>query len=400
MKAVFQVLSFDVLSKLVLGVLGIALIRYMPPAEYAEYTFALSLAAFVTQSISVTFNRVYILSAPQDGGQGNEWSAIGLQAFLIVALVVLGLPLISSLGNSYWLITALILANCASDFAKTYYQRDLKFFRFSLIELSRSMLFFVGAVVLIALSEASVSSNAIISVQAVSLLVVAWWALSRRLSEWNATNIREIAAYARGLIQGKYTHLFAYFFIVGIFAQTDIFMLKIVGDETMLATYGSAFRYYSILSLALGAVHVVLLPMIQKLSSNQELRMLLAAHRRVLLLFVLVAAVAGWLAEWVIPWVDSGKYPEAITTFRILCISAVISLAFSPHANLLMRYERFRFLSFVIITALAVHIGLCLLLIPLHGASGTAVATTIAAALANVVFFFKSREQVRQHLAA
>lgn len=392
MRAVFQVLSFDLLSKLILGVLGIVLIRYMPGAEYAEYTFALSLAAFATQGIAATFNRVYVLSPPREDGQCNEWEAISLQVFLMLVLVVLGLPLISSLGFSYWLIAALILASCASEFSKTYYQRDLKFFRFSLIELSRVTLFFIGAVVMIALNDTGVSSDAVLGVQAVSLLLVASLALAGPLRDWSRTSLRGVARYARSLVRGKYPFLFAYFFVVGVFTQTDIFMLKIVGNEAMIATYGSAFRYYSILSLALSAVHTVLLPTIAKSMGRGDLQAILSRHRRLLVVFAIGTAVAAWLAQWVIPWIDAGRYPDATATFRILCVSAVISFAFSPHVNLVMRYERFSFLFFLVLLALLIHISICTILIPGFGSVGAAIAMLIAAATITTSIYLQSRK--------
>ena len=98
-----------------------------------------------------------------------------------------------------------------------------------------------------------------IATQTISLLVVAWVPLHRRSATWQATSPAGIVRYGHELLRGDYTFLFAYFFVLGLFTQTDIFMLKIVGDADMLASYGSAFRYYSILSLALGAVHAVLL---------------------------------------------------------------------------------------------------------------------------------------------
>lgn len=395
MKAIFQVLSFDVLSKFILGVLGIILIRYMPASEYANYTFALSLVAFVTQGVSSTFNRVYILSAKKESDYGHEWSAIGLQVFLVLLIVVLGFPLYEILGGLYWLVIVLILANCALDFAKTYYQEKFNFFRFSLIELFRSVFFFLGAGVVIFNNTATVTSAAIISVQALSLLIVAWWALSSRLSEWKPTSLRGISIYAGELAHGKYTFLFAYFFIISIFAQTDIFMLKIVGDDAMIATYGSAFRYYSILSLALGAVHAVLLPMIQN-SSAHDLQIVFAKHRRFLILFAAVTAIAAWLAQWGIPLVDAGKYPEATAVFRVLCVSAVISFAFSPHVNLLMRYEHFSFLFFLALTALFLHVAINIALIPAFGAVGAAISTLVATGVITLSIYLKSRQLIKK----
>lgn len=391
MRAVVQVLSFDLAAKVILGVLGIVLIRYMSAEQYADYVFALALTAFVAQSVAATFNRVHVLSASTAPDGRYEWALIGLQAAILGTLAVLGLPLAADLGGSYFLVVLLILANCLADFAKTCYQRDLHFFRFSMIELARALLFFAGAATLIAISAGDVSAHAVIAIQTISLLVVAWVALRRRSASWQATYPAAIARYGRDLLRGDYAFLFAYFFVLGVFTQTDIFMLKIVGDSDMLATYGSAFRYYSILSLALGAVHAVLLPTIQRLSTQAELRAVLAMHRRVLAMFCLVALTAGWLAEWALPWVDAGKYPDAVLSFRILCVSAVVSFAFSPYVNLLMRFERFGFLLVLILAALSLHVALSGALIPGFGAAGAATATLVSAAVVTFSIFLKSR---------
>jgi len=202
MKAVFQVFSFDVVSKIILGVLGILLIRYMPGNEYADYTFAISLVAFMTQSLASTFNRIYILSTPQPEMQHAEWSSIVLQLFLVAGLALVGLPLLASLGGLYWAIAILVAASCVSEFAKTYYQRDLKFLKFSLIELYRSLLFLGCALALIYFSESGVSAVAVVAVQAASLLAVSWWALGKRLVEWKATSFSEIARWAGRVLRG------------------------------------------------------------------------------------------------------------------------------------------------------------------------------------------------------
>jgi hypothetical protein len=42
MRAFVQIFSFDLVSKVLLGLINIALIRYMPSSEYARYTMALA----------------------------------------------------------------------------------------------------------------------------------------------------------------------------------------------------------------------------------------------------------------------------------------------------------------------------------------------------------------------
>lgn len=399
MKAVFQVFSFDLASKVLLGILGMLLIRYLPQAEYAAYTLALSLVAFSSQSLVASFNRIYIVAYQKLRLKNTEMAFFALQLLLIAGLILLGTPLSFALGSLYWVIAALAAANCFSEFSKTFFQQDLKFFTFSLIELLRSLLFFCCTLLLIYLQQHELTAGAILLIQTAALLGVSWWAIGKKLTHLKGVGFSEIARFSTEIMKGEYRYLFAYFFILGLFTQTDIFMLGTLGDDSMLATYGSAFRYYSILSLALGSVHVVLLPLIQKASNDRELFALFARHKKMILMFIPAVLLAGWFAQWFIPFIDNGKYPGAVLCFRILCVSAIISFAFSPHVNLVMRFERFRFLFLLICIALALNVAINMLLIPEFGAAGVAFATLISAAAVTIPIYFQSKKLVAEHFS-
>ncbi|OGJ67188.1 hypothetical protein A3J34_00865 [Candidatus Peribacteria bacterium RIFCSPLOWO2_02_FULL_51_10] len=399
MKAVFQVFSFDLASKVLLGILGMLLIRYLPQAEYAAYTLALSLVAFSSQSLVASFNRIYIVAYQKLRLKNTEMAFLALQLLLIAGLILLGIPLSFSLGSLYWIIAALAAAYCLSEFSKTFFQQNLKFLTFSLIEFCRSLLFFCCTLLLIQLQKHELTAGAVLLIQTAALLGVSWWAIGKKLTNLQSAGFLEIARFSSEIIKGEYRYLFAYFFILGIFTQTDIFMIGILGDDSMLATYGSAFRYYSILSLALGSVHVVLLPMIQKASNDQELFEVFAKHKKMILMFIPAVLLAGWLAQWAIPFIDNGKYPGAVLSFRILCVSAIISFAFSPHVNLIMRFERFRFLFRLICMALALNVAINMLLIPEFGAAGVAFATLISAAAVTIPIYFRSKKLVAEHFS-
>ncbi len=399
MRAVFQVFSFDLASKVLLGILGMLLIHYLPQAEYAAYTFGLALVTFCSQSVAASFNRIYIVAYQKLRLKNTEMDFLALQLLLITGLILLGTPLSFSLGSLYWIIAALAAVSCLSEFSKTFFQQDLKFLTFSLIEFSRSLLFFCCTLLLIVLEKDELTASTVLLSQMAALLGVSLWVTRTKLINLKSAGFPEIVRFFNALLKGEYRYLFAYFIILSVFTQTDIFMLGLLGDDNMLATYGSAFRYYSILSLALGSVHVVLLPLIQKASNDRELLALFARHRRVIIIFVPAVVIAGWFAQWLIPLIDNGKYPGAVSAFRILCVSAIISFAFSPHVNLVMRFERFRFLFVLICIALVLNVAMNILLIPQFGAAGVAFATLVSAAAVTIPIYFRSRGLVAEHFS-
>lgn len=397
MKAFARVFSFDVVSKGALGLIGIALIRLMPAAEYAKYTFALALLAFALQSVAGTFNRVYILMPQRALTPGGDAPALLAMQFLVLgALALIGLPLAGRLGFLYVAVVALVAAACLYEFARTTFQKALDFRTYSAMDLQRAVL--LAALVLLAVVAfgEDTSATAIVCAQAAAYGLVCWRATGGRLKATPLPGRAALRELARSLLAGGHQLLFAYFFLIGIFTQIDVFMLAALGDDTMVASYGSAYRYYAILALALGSAHAVLLPMIQQVGSREELDELLGKHLRLLVGFAAAVFVAAWASGWFIPLVDAGKYPDAVPVFRILSVSIVVSFAFSPHVNLILRHGQYRFLVILVACALGVALAGNYLLIPTHGAVGAALATLASAALVNVTIYLRSKALLQQ----
>lgn len=389
MRRLFQVFSFDLVSKAMLGVLGIVAIRYMSENQYATYTFALAVAVVVSQTLSASFNRVYLLAYQTLRLSTEGASLLGLQLLIVAILAILGIPFEAKFGNVYWLVCALAAATCLTEYAKTFYQRELRFIRFSLVELMRSAIFLVGSLALIGIVGFDLRAGHLLGMQTVAMLLVFWFSVGRKLHLKDMSRLHPALSLGRQIVHGEFGYLFAYFFLLAIFAQIDVLMLKAIANDVDLATYGSAFRYYAVLSLALGSLHAVLLPMIERADSKQLAEML-SAHRRLTFAFALLLVPIAWSAAWFMPWIDLGRYPHAVNVFRILCVSAIISFACSPHVNIIFRHRRFRFLLILISLALALAIVLNFVLIPRFGALGVAVVTLITSATVNLPIYMLS----------
>ncbi len=391
MKPVVQVFSFDLVSKLLLGVMGLALIRFMPEVEYARYTLALSISSTISQILTSSFNRIYIVGY-QRLPFGGALSLLGVQLWIVAALAILMYPLAKSIEGSYWFAMILILATCLLDFSKTFYQRELKFTRFSIIELARSLAFVITLLPLIYFVRYSIRAWQVIALQAVVMIIVFSLFFNKHLDLRQLLKVSDTSRFARAVVKSDYKYLVGYFSILAVFSQIDVFILKIMTDDQTLATYGSAFRYYSLLSLALGAVHVVLLPLIQKLESATEFDHLMVKQRKLLVLFAPLVLIAAGVSKWVLPWIDHGKYPDAVAVFRILCISTLVSFTFSPYVNLVMRFEDFKFLLIVVGIGLLLSVSLNLMLIPVLKAVGTAITTLTTFGLINGLIFLRAKK--------
>ena len=391
MKSVLQVFSLDIVAKVLLGLVGIILIRYMPKMEYALYTVAISVVSVITQTLASSFNRIYIVGSDQFSLGNASSSFLGLQLLIMLLLTLLSLPLVGVVGSAYWFVMLLSLATCLSEFSKTFFQKQLKFVRFSLVELARVLAFGGAVIVLIYVVGHELNAWHVLLVQSLAMLVTFLTLSSKQLRLRDLVAVNAATQLAAKVLRGPYRYLFGYFFVLAFFTQVDVFMLRALADDSALATYGSAFRYYSLLSLALGAVHVVWLPVVQNVQSLAELTTILVYHKRMVLLFAPVVLMGAWAAQWIIPLIDMGKYPDAVLIFRILAISAIVSFAFSPYVNLVMRFEDFKFLFVLIILALLVDVGLNFALVPVHGPVGTAIAAFVAFGIVNGAIFVRAK---------
>ena len=391
MKAVLQVFFFDLVAKAMLGIAAIVLIRYTPEQEYATYTFALALSTLFSQTITSTFNRIYIVGHEEFKARHELSAFFWLQLWGILILSLLLVPLAWQVGAAYFFAVALAGANCLSEYCKTGLQQARHFFGYSMAELGRAGATAASVLVLVLIFGHNIPAEGILLAQAVAVGALFLVVFRRIIGFAGALRIRSAAGLAISIARGEYKWLLGYFLVLAVFGQVDMFMLKAMAGNDELAGYGAAFRYYSFLSLALAAVHAVLLPVIQQLGNPEELRRVVAKHRLLTLAFIPVVVLLGWLAQWLLPWIDLGKYPHSVDVFRVLCASAVISFAFSPHVNIVMRYQRFRFLSGLIVLAITVAVLLNLFLIPELGAVGAALATLSASAIFNIPIFFLSR---------
>jgi len=209
-------------------------------------------------------------------------------------------------------------------------------------------------------------------------------------------NLTDIYRLAKQILQGPYCYLLGYFVFLALMSQIDVFMLKSRSTEYQLATYGSASRYYNLLILALNAVHAVFLPVLQKIQTRDEMDTFFRQQRHLLYIFIPVALLGGWLSQWLIPFIDMGKYPGAVTTFRILVVSSIISLALSPYASLVIRFEDFKFLLILSCMMLPLAVVLNSFLSPRYGAIGAAISNLSTYGILNTAIFFRANSRLKK----
>jgi O-antigen/teichoic acid export membrane protein len=379
-----QVLSFDVAGKIMLALVSGLLIRYMPPTAYVEYSVSYALVILFVQLCSGSLNRVYLVGHERFNLAANRRVFVHLQVLLIALAVPVLIAVVGVRTPLAWTCAAALVVGCMAELLKSSFQHQLRFQRFSLVELSRAVLTVAGVALLVFGWGHNLRA---VQVQLVNVIAVAAIVAVNGLPglSWpRAGAATALLHFATRLLQGPYRYLFAYFAVLAVFGQADLLVLKFLCKEQQVATYASAYRYYNVLLLALTAVNSVLLPSAQRIKSMDDAGELRSQHRGAMFLFIPGVLLSMAAASYVMPLIDQGKYPGAPFVFQILAISSIVSFSFSPYINFVMRFEDFQFLFKIVCGALILGVGLNVLLAPRWGAAGAALSVLASTGLLNV----------------
>jgi len=390
-RKVINVFSYSVFSKALLGVATLLIIRDLQQEQYAIYSYSLAIVGFMSQSISVAFNRIYIIGFNEFGSDTDGNQLLGGQYVLMLGGALFIYPFIQISDALFAIIISVVFLTSTTEFLKTMYQKNAKFNKYSLIDLGKNI-FFLGALsILVLYQKSEILAIHILFLQSLAMffLVIPILGLKRIYDAF--FGMRKGLIICKKIALSKYKYLFGYFIVLAFFSQLDIFMLEILSHEKELANYGAGFRFYSLLLMALGAVHVVLIPMIQEVVQKSDLRKLYLKHRNLTLVFTPMVLIISWLSQWFIPLIDEGKYPIAIDVFQVLSFSSIISFGFSPYAHFLMRFEKFKYLFILICMGVVLNIILNISFIPVYGSIGAAWATLFAFALVNAAIYLYAK---------
>jgi O-antigen/teichoic acid export membrane protein len=264
------------------------------------------------------------------------------------------------------------------EFSRTRLQSDLDFGRYNGYEIARAGLTFGGVW---AVCQTPVAGpGAVMALQGAVMLAVTALSLWPHLKK---SQVPDVAATVQSFreLAARYPALVGYCLLLAVSTQMDVLFLKALADEPTLAGYGSALRYYQLLVMALASANTVLFPQVSRAETASELVALYRNHLKVSVFFLGVVAMAMAVAPFVMPIVDQGRYPQAVPAFLVLAVSAAISFVCAPFVNVLLRQGQFRLLLITLLVAVVVGAVLQVVLIPLWGGVGAALATLTSSAI-------------------
>lgn len=388
--SIAQVFSYNLIAKVIGAISAFALIRFMSTDQYAEYTMIMAIAAVLSGVIISFFKRIFIVGYQRFKIYEYKGAFLSTQIMSIICLWLLMLAFFSEGISVYILSLLLALALCLYQFLRTDFQQALRFNRFSQVLVIKSLILNGSIVGLVGFLGTNIQAWHALSAQIFVTVLIAIPFIIRRKLFHGLLHLKRTARLFRYILSGNYRYLIGYSIVLVLFGRLDVFMLRSLSEAQDLSTYGSAFRYYNFLIMALESVKSVYLPVIQKTSSVAGMNKIFQKHHKYVLFSIPVILFGCFLSQWIIPWVDKGKYPYAPTVFLILSVSAFMSFAFSPHVTVIMKLEKFLFLFLLIIFCFGLNFGLNFMLIPEYKSIGAALATSFSFLCVNGCIFLYS----------
>lgn len=183
-----------------------------------------------------------------------------------------------------------------------------------------------------------------------------------------------------------------------ILSQTDIIMIGILSGPDAAGIYGAASRVSSLAAFGLTAVSAILAPVIAELFSTgkrESLQKILTQSARGI--FIFTAIISGALlmsGSWILNLFGNG-FTEGYTPLAILLSGQLVNAIAGPVGFVMTMTGHHQQAAWIIGISAASNILLNIILIPLYGIAGAAIATAITMIAWNIAMLIYVRFQLR-----
>jgi|GEM_PF-2508014 len=396
---------FDIISKIGSTVVTLLIIRILTVDEYADITFFNSIATFLSGVIGSGLTLSFVRYYAESTSRGNQNPSL---FYSLIKMIIIAYLLVFSVfatychfapGNSTLLILSLVFGLSLSlvSAVQAFYQASNRFSRAGLVVNTRSILLLL-IVLLIALigGKTSITLKIMISYAATGFITAVCGMLlihreTRKAPHVNGYNKREM------LREGAW--LILYCFILNLFNQLDIFMMKHFDMVNDVAQYGVAFKYYAIALSLLPAIQAVLrVKTAEKdIVDSDEIKANIATNwvKKAAPLVIAIVLVGELFAGPALTLLNGVLYNDAIPIFRVLLIGMGISYLTAPNISLMMSGNKQKTMCVVAFISLLSNFFGNYYLIPYFGGMAAAFTTVLSQAILNVsctIIIIKARK--------
>lgn len=400
-KHISIVFLWDNIAKFIGIITTIILIRMLPKEDYALYTFFWTVAMFFVGFVSSGIDMAYVRFAAEEYSTKKKMPndifvfsfILCFAIFLILSPTIIffskQLSLLLFKSNLYSKPIFLGFIAAIGLFSITmisrYYQVQEKYKKAGFIVSLQKVSFFLFLFVIIALGRLNFLSIAIIQIVIITffgLLLISTILKNDLLKEKLVLNFGRFVFFLK-----VSSWLILYFLCLALFSQLDIFMISRLMSRSDLANYGVAFKYYGLLMLMFPAIKTVLKVRTSKIDMVESIEKQKLFFKKWMklttLFFIPVIGLVILFSDYFMNFINGPRYVASILPFKVLAISAICSYIFSPNTDIFRAMKKYFLLFCFGLAALIVNFSGNLLLIPIYGITGAAMATLISYFLVN-----------------
>ena len=149
-KYLFQIITLDIISKAIFGIISILIIRFLSVEEFAIYSISIALINIVSSSVSSIFNRLYIAGGIDKSLPKSSFFTY--QILLTAVIFIFLLPMSSIFNNYFSIIFLATLSQVLFLFVQTHFQASLNFKVYYLSDFTRIAIYSFSFISLICLN--------------------------------------------------------------------------------------------------------------------------------------------------------------------------------------------------------------------------------------------------------
>jgi O-antigen/teichoic acid export membrane protein len=385
---------------LAMGAVSIAVLtRYLGPERYGQYTLALMYMQLFAVLADVGLFTTVVREISRDPGRTDELAgnALTLRLLLSVAMIVLAclisllLPYEPDVRVAILLAGGPLLFGMLTSSMVAVLQSRLRMGRAVIGEVTGRAVALGLAIVVAALDLGFYAVMLAAGAGALVVLLVTW-ALTRPVA---AVRFHADRAVWRSLLVASLPLGLA-LAINELYFRADSLIISLFEPFEQVGLYTLAYRMLEF-ALALGSIFLTtVFPLLSEAVAHDEPRALRLIQSSTDALVLLAAPlVAGGLvvAPQLVELVSGADFADAATPLRILLVAGALAWINGVFGFALVAKRRQLAALWLNLTALAVNVGLNLLLVPLYGIVAAAVVTVAS----ELVIFAGSIRLMRRH---
>lgn len=384
-----KVYMFDMIAKGFSALISILIIRILTVNDYSEYTFFFSISSFLSGILGSGIGLAYTTYAVELRETNKQADALlfhemikkllfiypmlSLACFIVIVSFVGGNALTVFMGIFYGMLLSF------NQIMIVFFQARKKYIVAGLVSNIKSIL--LSIILAVILLSKNCNIRAVYSVYVLTIaasMIVSYCLISRNIGR---IELESVANHSLKNMLKDSIWTILYMFAISAFNQVDVMMLKIFTNDTAVANYGVAFKYYTLVISLLPAIQVVL----RVNSSGSEMKDPKYRKNKVIqwtkkitpiaMLLMLVGIVG---AKFLFPIINGKQYDSAIYAFDVLMLGAALSYITAPNVSIMVGARKQKVLFVLSAISFVTNVVGNYIFIPSGGIIAAATATIVA----------------------